>query len=263
MGEFLIGMIVFALFALGDDDEDKPDEPKPDGPIVVPPPIVPKPDPVVPVPGHWIPGTPEPPKPGQLADVIDDYPTDGSFYQVRKGDVGLGEKLSSGIAARAITQRAYLVAKANGASDEQATQYAKARNIGSNRLAYWRAVLCEPWNDHVYGTFGYGPQAWPGPHGRSIRLLPQHANQVERLAAGLAPIRSIRMRTPNDAGKGNGLAASGAPSGHLELLWLPEIDAEHLWTTGQIRALRIGPPQWVTALGVDDRSGAPQIEWGC
>lgn len=222
-------------------------------------------EPVEPIDVEWIPSVPEPnkPTPPGIADITDDYPTDDRYYQVVEGDTGLGDGTHS-ITYRAIMQRAYLVAKEDGMDNAAALTWAKARANGANRLAYWKAIQCLPWNDRHYGTFGYGKQAWPGPNGRAIRLLPQHADNRALIGGQLAPVRSIQLRTPNDKGKGNGLAASGAPKGHLEFLFLPAIDADHLRTTGQVRTFSDGPPQWVRQLGTNDRSGAPAgIEWGC
>ncbi len=216
------------------------------------------------------PKDPDPPKPDPkaIADLIrDDWPKDGRIFKVSSGYQFLGKPpgTSKPIVYRAIADKAYRVAKEHGRSNDAALAYAKQiAGVGSNRLAYFHAIQCDAWNDQLYGTFGYGPKAMPSQHGRAIRLLPQHADNVARMLQGQAPIRSILLRTPNDAGKGNGIAAGGAPKGHFEALWLPEIDGEHMWLTGQIRVFTAGPPKLIDDLGMEDASGAPKGQsWGC
>lgn len=216
----------------------------------------PQPDPIAPIPAE--PGGPE------IDKWTDIYPTDGRFYQVKVGDTLLGTSAKRSITKRAVSQKAYLVAKQHGLSDAEALQYATERSGADNRLTYFHAIQCDRWNDELYGTFGYGPQAVPSQHGRAIRMLPQHQKNSARLRSLDAPVRSILLRSTNDRGKGNGFAAPGAPRGHLEFLWLPEIDGDHLWTTGQVRVFSGGPPPFVQQLGIVDASGAPDgVAWGC
>lgn len=215
-----------------------------------------------------VPEPPAPPsEPENVDDIIDDYPTDGAFFQVSPGWIFSGVP-SSGNGKRilydAVAQRAFLVARdAMGMNVDQARAWARTvANVQENRAALMRGIMRDPWNDQLYATLGYSALASPDTcTKRAIRLLPQHANNAQRLRDGVAPIRSIRMGTP---GGSNGLAAQGAPSGNFELLWINPIDQEHLRLTKQVRVLMTGPPEFVRELGIFDMSGAPaNTEWGC
>lgn len=277
MDELAIGVMLLALLFGGGDDEDAGggDDLIPAEPFCVPingvpyvwNPATQKCVPAINIPGVVVPDPDEPPPPPKVpADWIrDDYPKSGRIFQVSPGWIFLGTGQKR-IAFQAIADKAYTVAREHGQSHAEALAYASDRaNVGSNRLAYFRGIQCEPFNDKLYATYGYGEQAMPAPSGRAIRLLPQHADNRARMINGQPLIRSIRLRTPNDQDKGNGTAAPGAPSGHFEALWLPEIDGEHLWLTGQVRTLGGGPPKVITDLGWDNRSGVipASLQWGC
>lgn len=245
-------------------------------PVVVPPPnpnnfpdLPTVDDPVEPTPTVFIPGVPEPPHPqpppppnAPWPTIYNpQYPTPGSFYTIVSGDTFLGK----GIAFKALASAMYAAAKARGDSHEQALQRASTfANNEQHRVAYVRAIEGDATNDHLYGTYGYGPQALPNPTTkRAIRLLPQNADNAERIANGLAPIRSVKLSTPNNAKQGTGTKAPGAPGGHFETLWLPPINGDYAYDTGSLVVNTEGPPQWVRALGVDDRSSAPAgTKWG-
>jgi hypothetical protein len=213
---------------------------------------------------------PELPDVGDVDAILDDYPTDNAFFKVSSGWIFSGVPSSSNpkrILYDAIAQRAFLVGRNTlGMNDDQARAYGKSvASQQSNRSALMSGIQREPWNDQLYGTYGYSSLAAPDAcTGRAIRLLPQHADNAQRMRDGLAPIRSIQLRTPNDKKKGNGLAAPGAPKGNFEVIWINPIDAPHLAETGQVRVLMAGPPQWIKVRGIDDRSGAPaNTKWGC
>lgn len=256
-----------------DDDDDKPkEEPGTFVPGVVLPGIndpTPDPKPADVVPGFNLPGGPvgpggeEPPKPGNdLPSVLDDYPTVSKLYQVVKGDTGALSSQSGGIAHRGVAQFAYSLAIKGGASASEASAYASAE-AKKHRTAYWLAIEADYFNDRLYGTFGYGKNAMASPiTKRAIRLLPQNADNVARIAQNAGPIRSVLLSTPGNAKQGTGIAAPGAPTGHYELLWLPPIH-EAAFLSGSLVVDTSGPPQWLRNLGVVDRSGAPAgTNWG-
>lgn len=224
-----------------------------DGPIVEPPPPVIDPDPT------------------DIDELVDDYPTDGKLFQVSSGYIFSGVPSASNgkrILYNAVAQRAFLVARDElGMSEAAASTWARdvARNQ-ENRAAMMRGIMREPWNDQLYGTFGYksGVASPDACTKRAIRLLPQNADNVDRLRSNQAPIRSIQFGSPNAAGNGNAYAAPGAPTGHLELLWINPIDVDHLKATKQVRILMTGPPEWIRELGIENRSNAPAgTVWGC
>ncbi len=268
MGEaFLIALMLFALGGGDDDDVPPPgdDDPNKPGRDLPPPPGGDDPN----KPGRDLPDVDDPDEPppppratGELADIRVTYPEAGRVYQVVSGDTGALSAANNGIAHRAIATTMYREAMRRGLSHADALGIASS-SAQSHRTKYWLAIEGDAWNDRLYGTFGYGPQAMPNPATkRAIRLLPQNADNVARLAAKQAPIRSILLSTPNNAKQGTGKAAPGAPSGHFELLWLPAINVQAMWD-GQLVVDISGPPQWVRALGVIDRSGAPAgTKWG-
>lgn len=246
------GWLLLLLLGGGKKSDGPTPDPDPNKPLFIPGVII---DPYSPP--QPPPDTPDP----AIKDVVDDYPTAGKLYQIGKGDLFLG---THGIAFKAIAQEAYKLATADGHNHDAALAYAKEVANASARSTYLQAIQCEPWNDQLYGTFGYGEQAVPAPSGRAIRLYPQHAPNLAQLQAGLPPVRSIRLRTPNDKRKGNGTAAPGAPSGHYELLWLPPIDLDHMKATGQVRTFRTGPPAFIAERAFIDKSGLDGWhEWGC
>jgi hypothetical protein len=281
MDEALIGLALLLLFGGGSekqpDEPEEPDddEPKRDTPFCAPTvygPMVWDPNlkRCVPYGGPTDPDAPDPVEPPVEPSNIDDfirpdYTKDGTVFQVQQGWIfgGVGSKR---ILFQAIADKAYRVAIEHGKGHDEALAYAQSiAGNQQNRNAYFRAILCEPFNDRLYGTYGYGEVAIPGPNGRSIRLLPQHADNIARMRAGESPIRSIRLRTPQDAGKGNAFAFPGAPSGHLEAIYLPLINGAYMWATGGIAIVNDSFPKAIADLGWLNRSGQlpASIEWGC
>lgn len=143
-------------------------------------------------------------------------PTVGAFYQVRKGDTFFGRGPQA-IAYNALVD----FARGIGMGEEEAASFARA-----HRVQYVDLILCSGWNDLLYGTWGYGSKAHAGPHGRSIRLIPKHADNRDRLSRGEPPLRVIQMRTPSDKRRGNAGAVDRAYVDGYEYLWLPGLNPE-------------------------------------
>lgn len=239
-----------------------PNDPNAPLPTVFVPGVVEPEQPEQPLPTVFVPGVVEPPRPGDWPAVYKpNYPTPGAFYTVVPGDTFLGK----GIAFKALATAMYEGAREAGESHEQAIVLASSfANDEQRRIAYMRAIEGDAWNDHLYGTYGYGPSAMPNPvTKRAIRLLPQNADNAERLSLGLPPIRSVKLSTPNNAKQGTGTKAPGAPGGFYETLYLPAINAAHAYQTGQLLVSSDSMPAWVRDLGIIDRSGAPAgTKWG-
>lgn len=235
----------------------------------------------------FTPGTPEPQNPdddpidvipGYVVDDLDaitkDYPEPATFYQVIFGDKLLGTTNAApgspgSIVYRTLRRAGFLAAREfGGLADAEAHNFgAQIAGTPQLRTAYKNALQCAQWNDRLYATYGYKDGvASPSPgSGRALRLLPNSAANRIRIRGGQAPLRSIKLRTPNNSGDGSGTKADGAPGGSLEFLWLPGLDLQHLWLTHQLRIVLEDPPAWVMALGIEDRSnsGEPANGWGC
>lgn len=201
----------------------------------------------------YIPGT----SPKYRGDLHSDVPRAGNFYQVGSGDTLLGE---DGLVAQVLRDAGLRAAREVGGLDGAAAEeFARNTVKGSNRVTYHDATVCSGWNDLHYGTWGYSSRKnRAGPHGRSIRMLPIHADNRARIEAHQAPIRNVQMRGPEDAGKGNGRAIDNALAEKHEYLFFPDINLDILWETGEItsRGLewedgtsRSNPPPGVMALG--------------
>lgn len=244
--------------------------------VVVPqtPTVPDKPGPVAPVgPTPFEPGPGEDPP---LPSIIAENPTPATYYRVRFGDTFLG---NDGIAARLIFNAAIRAAQTHGGLDAQAAA-AWAQSIADapeNRAMVTEFITCRaPTNDFLYGTHGYqkgvaipSKKTW-----RAIRLLPRHADNLERLAAGQRVMRNIQFGDPSDPGSGDSQGADASLQ-NLEQLWMPGLDLQRLWDTGGAE-IRIGgtwadgsskayPPPWVLALHGDVLSAdtpAPFV-WGC
>ena len=201
-----------------------------------------------------------------VSAITSSKPTCGKFLLNFDGVIPLGDH---GFVAQALYDEAFDTAKEAGRSTLDAQQMAAAIAADpSNRLAYWRAVQCGRWNDGLWGTWGYGPGAVPGPHGRAIRILPYHDDAYGRLALHEPPIRTIKLGSYKTRGDGKGWGSGSK----YELLWLPPLRRDALldpkrkhpivaeglyWPDG---SSKLDPPPWVQELGIVD---LPAAEWGC
>lgn len=193
-------------------------------------------------------------------------PTPGYFYQAIEGERFLGD---DGILARALYQAVLDAAKAKGWSTNkaQARAAALAADVKA-RVAYLSIVQCGPWNDAMYGTWGYGEHDLAAAHGRAIRLIARHDRVYDRLAEGQAPIRTLDRGVPSDKGKGTATGAGDMP----ELLWLPPLRSDALLDANRSRQVvaeglvwadgssKYNPPPAVQELGIEN---APAGPWGC
>lgn len=202
------------------------------------------------------------------------YPRDGILLRVVSGDIFLGEGNRS-ITYRALLSAGYQAAKDAGASDADATGFARkiAKN-GSNRIQYLDLIQCSPWNDALYGTWGYGNVARPGPHGRAIRMLKYHPNNRQRIKEHKPPMRNIDLGAPSwraDDRRAGPEWQEAAES--YEYLWLPKLDYKVLYNQGLIEldptpwegadenmSSKIFPPPMVSNLGA---MNVPPGTWGC
>lgn len=239
----VVGLLGLGALLLGRRDE--PDEPYP-GPRRPP--------------GPGQPGAAPPPPPLTIDDlgIVSDAPRGGALYRVRRGDRFLGD---GGIVATVLREQAELAGHPNPS--------AVASN-GRNRIRYLDLLQCSGYNDLLYGTWQYGRNARPGPHGRAITLRPIHANNLVRLRAGEPAIRNITMGSPDDAGNGRARAIDRAYAEGYETLWLPPLEPAALlagritseglvWPDGSSRSWP--PPQVLgdVAAVVDPGLG----EYGC
>jgi hypothetical protein len=193
-------------------------------------------------------------------------PTPGSFYQVREGDSFLGDQ---GIVAQALYRAVIVAAQAKGWSKAKAQSRAVALAADAKaRVAYLHVIQCSPWNDALYGTWGYGKHAMPAPHGRAIRLVPKHDRVYDRLADGQSPIRTLDWGAPADKGTGSATGAGDA----YELLWLPPLRSDALLDVNRQQQVvadglvwpggltKYNPPLSVLMLAIVN---VPPPPWGC
>lgn len=219
------------------------------------------------------------PDPVDISPWLNDDPTwplPGTFYQVEGGDIFLGENPgdSHSIVYSTLLSAAYHAAKTvGGVSDDEARDFAQSVAFDEGkRLDYYTLILCSPWNDAVYGTYGYGDPIGPfdSPMNRAIRLLPIHADNFERISAGLAPWRNIQIGNAGTPGDGSGGPMDDNHKS-FELLWLPAINLEVLWSsngeaittegmTWEDGSNMLMPPPVVAVLGAEN---VPPGTWGC
>lgn len=170
----------------------------------------------------------------EVDDLIKSYPTGGHLYQVRSGDMFGGQNSTRSIAYRLLLTEAFLAAKnVGGLDDDDAGAFARKVAKSGSRISQMITIIQCAWiNDILYGTWGYGTKSVPGPHGRAIRLLPQHPDNEQRLREGLPLARNIRLRTPANKGDGSGLATDPELRETWELLYMPKLNEEELWNSG-------------------------------
>jgi hypothetical protein len=219
-----------------------------------------------------------PDKPGKdkgppLPEIVDDYPTPASFYQVRSGDTGYG------IAYKMLKTAGFLAAQKFGDLDDAAANaFGKmvAKKISFQKQV-WKGISCAGFNDATVTTYGWKGSSQPlAPTGRVVRLLPQHVDNLRELAAGRPALRNMRWGNPGMKGKGGGTGVDGSYRS-FETLWLPGVNLKKLWESdgnvfewgggewGNSGVSKMYPPPWVLDLGVDWLPGAepPTRDFGC
>jgi len=250
--------ILFILGLAGKKTETEPeDDPEP-GPEPTPGPS--GPGGIAPVP------TPTGPNPPLDEIVTPDlpgkngWPEPGKFYAVRGSD----NQSMLRIASRSLFNGAYQAAKQiGGLSDLDAESFAESFRSNATRQAnFVNDIQCESWNDAIYSTYGFGNKAQKSPSGRAMRLLPQHAPNLQRLKNGQAPQRRQNYGQKTD--QANNKKRSGSGSTH-ELLYIPGIDLDVLWNQNRVEVgggtwpdgtSKANPPKWILDLGVKDLTGS-------
>lgn len=204
----------------------------------------------------------------------DNYPTPGLFHRVESGDIFFGKGSRHNMAWAALYEAAYQAAlDEGGVSDAEARTFAAsiAGNSGK-RSQYVTLILCSPWNDALYGTYGFGSSAYEGPHGRSIRLMPYHASNRQRIRDGLPPIRNIELGKVSDKRKGNAGPITNEHRKTWEYLWFPPLNLRRLWESGEITTKglewedgsnMLWPPPMIANLGIDTMQDLGNREFGC
>jgi len=205
--------------------------------------------------------------------IFNDYPTPGTFYQVKAGNYELG------VAKLYAASCLFLAARAQGMSDDEANAWASAHNTSAVRYAAVRFFTCRPQNDMRLGTYRFKPCTGaqhdggcthPGANGRGIRFLKTGGDSEARARAGMPWRRGPVLGNPGDSPS----ASTAIPSGEREypLLWLGEPDYDALfesngtvWQPSKVTwaggASRADMPPRFAALGFE---GVPNgVEWGC
>jgi hypothetical protein len=205
------------------------------------------------------------------------WPMPETFYEIEVGDRFLGENTDSshGIVYSVLLSAAYAAAiEVGGVGPSAAQQFALsvATNVNA-RLDYLDLIYCSPWNDSLYGTYGYDVDligSFDSPAGRSIRLLPVHYDNFERISQGLAPRRNVRLGTLENKGDRSGTPMDENQNS-FELLWLPGLNLNVLWEsqgetittqglTWEDGSNKLMPPPVVAQLSA---IGVPSGQWGC
>lgn len=215
---------------------------------------------------------------GDIDDILKPVPVPGALYQVKKGDLFFGTKISDGSAGlsicyMALRRAAFEAAKlyGNNLSDQAAWAFVKAHaqtlkhEIHALR-PYLDILECSWWNDEIYASWRYAQgKATPSPTGRAISLNPAHAPNLAIMRNGGAPARNVRLGKPSDKGTGSPTIANGSWR-EYPLLWIPEIDLAKFWES-QFHTItaegvvyddsssRAVPPPWIQIRGVDDATG--------
>lgn len=249
-----LGIGALLLFFLSQDDDDEQQEPldepgtpggqdpPDDGPMEPPgnggggfqiaPPEQPDPGPG---PAPWEPPGVEPYNP-QVYEHPSNYPTPGKFHQVVRGDTFGGRGSENNLAWAALYEAAYAAAVQVGeVGDDEARAFARSiADDARHRLEYIDLILCSPFNDFLFGTYGFGDGAREGPHGRSIRLLPLHASIRDDVFKRRPLTRNVEMKSLADKGSGSGRSVDSSLAGSFEYLWMPPINLEILWSDRRI-----------------------------
>lgn len=203
------------------------------------------------------------PVPSKIDDIIKAYASPRSYYQVKSGDTFTHE--TKGIATRMGLTALHLAAvKVGGLSAAEANAWASARNKHATmRRPLTMLIACVPENDALAGKNNCSAQEVVAPNGRCISMLPRHADNRARYAAGESPLRTITM----------GGAKVSSSYTRFPLLWLPDIDLVHLWDTDGAEFKPGGtwsdgssafrPPPAFRALGFQDLGGTGRTTWGC
>jgi hypothetical protein len=216
------------------------------------------------------PGPVGPTEPGNIDDIIKPYPEGGNFYQIQQGNI-LGWAMSPGthwnsVVYNLLSRELFLAARQYGGLDDPGAHAFAAQHRGrkAHQNAIYIAIVCSAMNDYAYGTWGYDKAInHPGPHGRAIRLLTQHADNEMRLRQGLQIARTVSIKSPADKGKANSNPVHPATPGGdntYPLLWMPSMNREMLWATSgaALEIVDYNPPAWITDNGVEDYSGTLQ-----
>lgn len=204
----------------------------------------------------------------------DGNPRHGQLFQVKFKDIFLGTYVPE----EQGDTRSLVYAVLYDAAFEAATQIGgmptvdaedfatKFASTPAHRMDYYNLILCSPWNDALYGTYGYGAQAVPGDHGRAIRFLPRHNDIRKALITGESLKRNISIGDPQNPG--NGQSPKLDPSGNsLEYLWFPRISLTALWNSGIVTTAQpdaapgIMPPPEIAAM--IPAPGGIVNQWGC
>lgn len=211
-----------------------------------------------------------------LGELVSDYPGPARLYPVKYGDTFGGTNGTNSIAYRYLLSAGYLAAKEVGnRPDQEAQQFARSvAQTAGNRSKAIEIIQCCGWNDLLYGTYGWAEgKASPTSTGRAIRLLPQHSDVLSALENLDIPLRNIALGNPSDKGKGNAVGVSAGEGGSFELLWLPGLDLDALWSSGG-KTVQVGgewpdgtsealPPPWVQALGATVPEAVNVTRYGC
>jgi len=212
------------------------------------------------------------PAPVDVTKIENDYPTPWKYLQVKKNDMFFGTNAKRSIAYRYLLSAAYIAAKDNGASDEAARAFAKTiaktgDGAAQRRTAALNLILCHAGNDQRYGTFKVPGNQHPGPHGRTILLLPRYKNNRVAMSQGGPLERTIGLQG------GNFWVTDGQHRAYPYLM-MPGMDLNALWLQRQVRPSQktwadgsrgMHDPAAVSALDVtlfenDDVQG---VEFGC
>lgn len=239
----VVGIALAAGAAAADDDDDLPDLdvkkpvkpgggdfPRPKRPI--PPGGIKKPT----KPGEKPEGPkrqPTGPAPVDVTKIENDYPTPWTFYQVKKRDTFYGTSASRSIAYRYLMSAAFLAAKANGASDEQARAFAKdiaktGDGAGQRRAQAADVILCHAGNDMRYGTYRVPANQNPSPSGRTILLLPRYKNNRVAMSKGGPLERTIGL-------EGGNFHVTDSQHRAYPYLMMPGLDLNALWLQRVVR----------------------------